>query len=503
MSEITAVIYARYSSDKQTEDSIEAQIRACREYAYAHNYNVVDVYVDEAISGKGSKTALRRQYQRLLRDCDKGLFQVILIHKYDRIARNLGEHVNLEARLKGKNVQLIATAQDFGSTNEAKIMRALIWSMSEYYIDNLAQETKKGLRETALKGLHAGGYPPFGYDVVNQSYVINDLEAGYVRKIFDAALSRSGFSGLIDEMDRQGIRGKRGKPIRYSQIYEILRNEKYTGVYLYSPTEAKNRTDRRQKPDAIRIEDAMPAIISRAQFEEVQKIMNERKQTGKKAHYLCSGLVYCRCGAKMHGMTSKRKGHEYRYFSCSKKCGAPVVHMDDVDDAVKEYLRALLSGENQLRIADAMRSYRAGKSSRMLEFKQAIKKRIDEKQARYDALMQNLASGSLPAEVVADIGTRMQVLKDEIASLEATEPPKDFSPDMIQSWLEHIKAAPDEKAIHLLVDRIDVESNEEKTVFNAQSTLKAVLGENGCGGTQHSFPEILFFFQKNMATHKY
>ena len=158
------------------------------------------------------------------------------------------------------------------------------------------------------------------------------------------------------------------------------------------------------------------------------------------------------------------------------------MHMDDVDDAVKEYLRALLSGENQLRIADAMRSYRAGKSSRMLEFKQAVKKRIDEKQAQYDALMQNLASGSLPAEVVADIGTRMQVLKDEIASLEATEPPKDFSPDMIQSWLEHIKAAPDEKAIHLLVDRIDVESNEEKTVVNVQSTLMAVLGENGCGG---------------------
>ena len=142
--------------------------------------------------------------------------------------------------------------------------------------------------------------------------------------------------------------------------------------------------------------------------------MNERKQTGKQSKYMCSGLVYCRCGAKMHGITTKRKGHEYRYFTCSAKCGAPVVHMDDVEDAAKEYLKTLLSGENQLRIADAMRAYQAGKSSRMEEFKQALKKRIDEKQAQYDALMQNLASGSLPAEVVADIGTRMKDLKEEI-----------------------------------------------------------------------------------------
>ena len=482
---MNAVIYARFSSDKQTEDSIEAQVRACREYAAAHGMNVADTYADEAISGKGSKTAQRRQYQRLLRDCGKGLFSVILIHKYDRIARNLGEHVNLEAKLKEKGVQLIATSQDFGRTNEAKIMRALMWSLSEYYIDNLAQETKKGLRETALKGLHAGGYPPFGYDVVNQAYVVNDLEAGYVRKMFDAAQTRSGFVELIDEMGRQGIRGKRGKPIKYPQIYEILRNEKYTGVYLYSPTEASSRADRRQKPDAIRIENALPIIISRAQFEEVQKIMNERKQTGRKSDYMCSGLVYCRCGAKMHGMTSRRKGHEYRYFACSAKCGAPVVHMECADDAAIKYLKDLLSGENQLRIADALRQYQAGAGSRMTEFKQALKKRIAAKQAQYDALLKNLASGVLPAEVVADIGNQMQEIKAEIAALEATEPPKDFTVDMIKTWLDSIKAAPDREAVRLLIERMDVQPDEEekeKTTFSIHSTLDAVLRKNGCGG---------------------
>ena len=220
-----AVRYARYSSTHQDADSIEAQLRACDAYAAAKGFSVVGQYVDEAISGKGTKTASRVAYQKMLRDADKGLFDVILIHKFDRIARNVGEHVNLEYKLKDKGVQLIAVAQDFGATNEAKIMRTLMWAMSEYYIDNLADEVKKGHKETALKALHNGGVPPFGYDVVDQQYVINELEASYVRKMFAAAMNREGFKALIAEMNGCGIVGKRGKPIRYSQVYEILPNE--------------------------------------------------------------------------------------------------------------------------------------------------------------------------------------------------------------------------------------------------------------------------------------
>lgn len=94
---------------------------------------VTGLYADEAISGKESKTVARAQYQKMLRDAHKGLFGVILIRKYDRVARSLAEHVNLEGRLRADNIELVAVAQDFGNTSEAKIMRALMWSMSEYY----------------------------------------------------------------------------------------------------------------------------------------------------------------------------------------------------------------------------------------------------------------------------------------------------------------------------------------------------------------------------------
>lgn len=484
-----AVIYARYSSDKQSEESIDAQVRACKDYAAVKGYNVIEVYADEAVSGKGSKTASRAQYQKMLRDCRKGTFETVLIHKYDRIARNVGEHVNLTAKLQEMGVELIATAQDFGNSNEAKIMRTLMWSLSEYYIDNLAAETRKGLKETALKGLHNGGCPPFGYDVVNQQYVINELEAEYVRKIFDAALNRKGYKDIITELSERGITGKRGKPIKYTQIYEMLRNEKYTGVYVYSLKQEKNRADRRTKPNAIRIENALPVIIDKAQFEEVQKIMSERKQTGKKAGYLCSGLVYCECGAKMHGLKSERKGHTYHYFYCSKKCGAPAVQMNEVDRAAKEYLVTLLSPENQERITKALREYKGAEKERIEDFNTILKQKIDEKQQRYDTLMQNLSSGVLPAEVVSDIGVEMKSLKEEIACLQATEPPKDYTVEQVKNWLEALKNSPDEAAIHLLIKRIDIKN---KTVFNIQSTLSTVLGDIGCEGAQHILPEILF-----------
>lgn len=477
-----AVIYARYSSDKQTEDSIEAQIRACKEYAARNNMFVLDTYIDEAISGKGSRTQARKQYQRLLRDCERHKFDVILIHKYDRIARNLGEHVNLETKLKNMNVQLIATAQDFGDSNEAKIMRALIWSMSEYYIDNLANETRKGLRETALKALHTGGYPPFGYDIVDQKYVVNEIEAVFVKKIFDAACSGKGYKDVIQEMEAFGITGKRGKPIRYPQIYEILKNEKYTGVYLYSPNQEKKRSERRTKSHAIRIEGAIPAIISTEQFNEVQKAMDKRKNNTRK-QYLCGGLVYCQCGAKMYGHTSRKKEYEYSYYVCSKKCGSPVVREEYVNYAAKKYLNDLLNEENQKKIVAALRKYQAGEGSRMEEFYHVLNSKIKEKQDQYDALMKNLSSGALPADVVSDIGKRMTDLKEEIEILKNTKAPKDFTVETIRSWLDSLKKSADREAIKLLIERIDVELKEnETTVFNITSTLNTVVAKTGCGG---------------------
>ena len=144
-----------------------------------------------------------------------------------------------------------------------------------------------------MKGLHNGGPAPFGFRVVDQKLIINELEAFYVRKMFDAALNRRGFTDLIREMREAGIRGRNGSPIKYTQIYEILRNEKYAGIYVYSVEGCRHRKSRLETQDAIRLDGAIPAIVDKNTFFEVQKIMDDRKQTGKNpGTYLCSGLVY-------------------------------------------------------------------------------------------------------------------------------------------------------------------------------------------------------------------
>ena len=303
-----------------------------------------------------------------------------------------------------------------------------------------------------------------------------------MRKLFACALDRQGYKAVLKEMKDAGIVGKRGKEIKYPQVYEILRNEKYCGVYLYSESEETDRSERRIKPNSIRIENAYPAIIDRATYEEVQKIMTERKQSGQRANYLCSGLVYCACcGAKMHVYKSTRKGHTYYYYRCSKACGSSVVKMEDVDNAATAYVRELLSADTQLKVAQVLRTYKGHEKDRVESFQAAVAKKIAEKETAYNNLLTNMTSAVLPTEVIKDISDKMSKLKSEIEELKEVTPPEDYSVDVIQEWLQSIRSAPDEKAVHLLIDRIEAVRTEDKTDFNISTTLKPVL-ENMVAG---------------------
>ena len=491
---MNGVIYARFSTDKQSNASIDAQVRACREYAATHDIYISKVYSDEAISGK---TAQRADYQRMIKAAQKGEFSVILIHQYDRIARNLAEHVSLEQRLKEWNVELIAVQQDFGHSKESKIIKPILWALSEYYIDNLAVEVKKGMRETALKALHNGGYPPFGYDVVNQQYVINKIEAHYVKRLFDAAINRSGYKDILKEMTDAGIKGKRGKPIKYTQVYEMLRNEKYTGVYLYTQKEEYNRENRRTKENAIRIDGGMPQIIERDKWEKVQEIMKSRKNVGRNRNkYLCGGLVYCgNCGSKMYAGTRTSKGHEYQSYTCAKSCGIGSVSVKEVDDAVKDYLKLYLSDEIMEAFTLAIYEYIKLQDQETKEFNRQIQKQINEKKRQYDSLMNVLSSGNLSTAVIKSTGDRMDELLKEIETLKTAQPPRYFSPDQIYNWLQEIRNNPDDEAIRLFVDKITITKNPTTTI-SIETKLNEVVGNIGCGGTINIFPTILFNFTK-------
>lgn len=500
-----AVIYARFSSDDQRAESITAQVRACRAYAEHSGLTVGEIYSDEAVSGKGSATAKRKNYQRMLRDAEAGRFDVVLIHKYDRVARSLPEHVSLVARLDKAHVELVAVAQDFGVSNEGKLMRSLMWAMSEYYIDNLADEARKGHRETALKALHNGGVPPFGYNVVDQHYEVDPLEAVYVRRAFEACIARRGYRDLLEDMRAAGIKGKRGRPVTYAAIYEWLHNEKYTGTYLYTITESKNRTDRRSKPEAIRVENAIPAIIDRHIFEEAQRVMSENQARGRaaKREYLLSGLVYCSCGAPMHAYTSRRrKGenvYEYRRFVCSQKCGAPTARMEPVEDAALDFIEHLLSPEARKAVADALVEYEVVQIHTAAKNKARITREIGEREKKIDALMENLSAGALPAPVIERIGVQIAELQAQIDELKGETSTPEPAPVYDRSEIDRffdavadVRSQPADVQRRLalrLIDRIDVDT--KKTSVSISSMLTEVVEKLGCGGLIALLPATL------------
>ena len=328
-----------------------------------------------------------------------------------------------------------------------------------------------------MKGLHNGGPAPFGYRIVDQKLVIDESEAIWVRKMFDAALNRNGFLGVMREMKEAGVRGRLGKEIKYPQIYEILRNEKYAGIYVYSLEGCRHRKEREESENIIRIDGGIPAIVDKNTFDEVQKIMDSRKQCGRKQNeFLCSGLVYCKCGAKMHIHRSpNRHGDKYVYYACKDNCGAPTVREDVLLKAVKDYLNELISEPMQIKIAHFLRSYKDHKKECRKSFAAAIKKQIDQKRTEYNNLIRNLSTSAFAPDVVADISARMNEIKNEIETLENTEPPEEYTSDAIIKWLQAIREAPDKRAIHLLIERIEVSTDKKTTDIKVTSTLTSVV----------------------------
>ena len=158
--------------------------------------------------------------------------------------------------------------------------------------------------------------------------------------------------------------------------------------------------------------------------------------------------------------------------------------MEEVDTAAVNYLRDLLSPDNQKRIADAMRNYKAGEEDRIKDFKAILNRKIREKQNEYDTILSNISKINWAPNDLEEFQRRMHDIKAQIEVLKATEPPKDYTVEQIKAWLESLKKQPDRDAVRLLIERIDVISDgeKEKAAFNIQSTLKAVLGEIGCGG---------------------
>ena len=325
-----AALYARFSSENQRDESIDAQIRAIHEYAAEAGIVVVKEYVDKARSATNDD---RENFQRMIKDAGTGEFHFIIVHKLDRFARNRRDSVGYRVELAKKHVLLVSVLENYDSdTPEGSLMEGLSELLAEFYSKNLSRESNKGQKENALAGKHNGGTPPFGYDVdpVTKLLVINEVEAVGVRKMFDMVQANSPYNAILEMLHKDGYKTKRGSDFGRNSLHDILRNPKYYGLYFFGRIEVPlfgktsvNSHRYNNMDDIITIEDGIPAIISKEQFDAVQAILDARKQTraaNKPEKYLLTGKIFCgSCGRAYAGNKSvhHKTGIVHITYRCS------------------------------------------------------------------------------------------------------------------------------------------------------------------------------------------
>lgn len=394
----TAVAYCRYSSDLQREESIEAQARAITEYAEEHGYVLRNIYADRAISGT---TDNRPQFQAMIDEVRGGKIDAVICHKYDRFARNRADSAIYRRELERNGTKLLSVTENFDDSPESIILQSVIEGYNEYYSKNLRREVMKGLKENALSCRHTGGTPCLGYDVdkTTMKLVVNEWESEAVKLIFKLYLEGYGYSHIINELNKKGYKTKRGAAFVKNSLYEILRNEKYTGVYTYNLSASKNaegkfnRHKKKSDEEVIRIEGGVPQIISKEDFQKVQKIMEARqKKTAAfkaKQEYLLSGRIICgECGCTYAGNSRRADSTHTLYISyrCTKrngkiKCKNHEIQRDLIESIVQKKLANKVFNESVLpEVISKYNEFAAAKNTDLMLSISTIKDKIAETQ---------------------------------------------------------------------------------------------------------------------------
>ena len=386
-----AVIYARYSSHSQNEQSIETQVEICKSYAKKHNLNVIKTYEDKAKSGTNDN---REAFQEMLSDSNKKNFKYVLVYNLSRFARNSTESVMNELILSKNGASVVSATENINGDDSdpiASLIKNIMRGVNEYYSKNTAKNIRDGLKTNAKKGLSIGGFSlPLGYKSnSNKEIIIDEEKAPYVREIFKMYLNNLSMADIVRYLNMNNIKTSRGNEFNKNSILRIITNKKYIGVYTFKGEEMPVK---------------IPSIIDEKTFEEVQNIVKRKHIShSRKSDYLLTDKLYCGlCGAKMTGNLSK---HIYHYYKCvnskgaNKSCNKKKVDRDYIEDLVVKEARNLLTSKNIKIIADKIIEYiEQEKDTSVIK---SIKKSIKNSKQELDNLMDSLKHS--PSESVRNL----------------------------------------------------------------------------------------------------
>lgn len=364
--------YCRFSSENQREESIDAQIRAIEAYCDQEGITLERIYRDEA---RSATTDNRPQFQKMFDDIKTDACDCVIVHKLDRFSRDRYDSAMYKRKLRQQNIKLISVLENIDGSPESVILESVLEGLAEYYSKNLAREVMKGLRENAYQCRHTGGLPPLGYDVdADGHYVINKIEAIWVKKAYEMKAAGHGYTSIARALNELGAKTKRGGAFNKNSFHDLFRNEKYKGVYVFNRSTEKRggkRNNHASKNDdeIIRIEGGMPRIVDDNLWNAVNSKMNDRKNNARekaKRIYLLSGLLFCgQCGSPMSGNT-RRSGRNktlYSTYECNRRkrektCMAKGINCEYIENIVIDYLHdEFFTEENMRKVAKMLFDY--------------------------------------------------------------------------------------------------------------------------------------------------
>ena len=325
---MTAVIYARYSSDNQREESIEGQIRECTAYAEKNGITVVKHYIDRALS---AKTDNRPDFQQMIKDSEKRLFDIVLVWKLDRFARNRYDSAHYEYQLERNHVKLVSATEPISDSPAGIMVKSMLTGMAEYYSAELSEKVVRGMTENVLKGKYNGGTIPIGFKVDEEKFFqIDPLKAPFVVEAFQRYNDGATMKELMNWLNDSGVTTNRNQKFTYNSVQKLLTNKRYIGENHFKD---------------IVMPDSIPSIVDKDLFEEVQlKIKkNSRAPARHKAEddYLLTTKLFCgMCGAMMFGECGTgRNKVVHHYYKCAtakrfKTCKKKTVRKEWLEDLV-------------------------------------------------------------------------------------------------------------------------------------------------------------------------
>ena len=407
------VIYARYSSDNQREESIEGQLRECKAFAEKNDIQIVETYIDRALS---ARTDRRPDFQRMIKDSSGKKFELVIVWKLDRFARDKYDSAHYKRILKNNGVKVVPATEAISAGAEGILLESMLEGMAEYYSAELSEKVTRGLTENALKCKYNGGTLPIGYMINSEQYFqIDPLTAPAVLDAFKHYADGASMREITDEMNLKGVRTKRGGKISINSVTRMLHNRKYIGEYRYNDIVHPN---------------GIPAIIPEDLFNRVQERMAANKKAPAKHkaedEYLLTTKLFCgKCQCYMVGESGTGRNKVHRYYKCAsvknhKDCDKKTVKKEWIENLVIEQIKKLIFDDELIeKLADTVMKLQSKENTAL----PLLKKRFADTQKSIDNMLDAIQQGILTASTKERFESlekqkselSVQIIKEEMA----------------------------------------------------------------------------------------